>query len=109
VSFVLSGDAITNLVVGDNVLAVEVHNFSAQSPDITFGMSLGYLQNLTVLPQLSISAENGIVTLTWNQTGFVLQQADSLAGPWTDLPGPVHNSPYSVPASAAAQYYRLRK
>ena len=40
--FTLSGDLITNLVAGDNVLAVEMHNYSAGSPDITFGSALFY-------------------------------------------------------------------
>src|SRR5206468_12421921 len=34
------GNQITNLHNGDNVLAVEVHNFAAHSPDITFGQAL---------------------------------------------------------------------
>jgi hypothetical protein len=45
--FHLSGDQVaTNLVQGDNVLAVEVHNFQEISYDITFGCALNY-QNPT--------------------------------------------------------------
>jgi hypothetical protein len=40
--FSLRGDALTNLVRGDNLLAVEVHNFSVGSPDVVFGTALSY-------------------------------------------------------------------
>ena len=38
--FSVSGDLTTNLLAGDNVLAVEVHNFNSGSRDITFGSAL---------------------------------------------------------------------
>jgi hypothetical protein len=38
--FGVSGDALTNLVNGDNVLAVEVHQTSLDSSDIVFGTEL---------------------------------------------------------------------
>ena len=38
--FTLPPALLTNLVVGDNVLAVEIHNYTAASPDITFGTAL---------------------------------------------------------------------
>lgn len=40
--FSLRGDGLTNLVRGDNLLAVEVHNFSVGSPDAVFGTALSY-------------------------------------------------------------------
>lgn len=40
--FSLTGDALTNLVRGDNLVAVEVHNFSVGSPDVVFGTALFY-------------------------------------------------------------------
>src|SRR5262249_52367968 len=40
--FTVAGDLITNLVSGDNVLAVEVHNYRSISPDVTFGAGLFY-------------------------------------------------------------------
>ncbi|HEX2972003.1 MAG TPA: phosphodiester glycosidase family protein [Tepidisphaeraceae bacterium] len=43
VIFTLSGDQVrTNLIQGDNILAVEVHNYQASSYDVTFGCSLTY-------------------------------------------------------------------
>ena len=38
--FTISGDALTNLVTGDNVLAVEVHQQSSGSSDIVWGAAL---------------------------------------------------------------------
>ena len=68
--FTISGAPMTNLLSGDNVLAVEVHNFALTSPDITFGSAMfvvlpppvplpPFIQNLTALP-----TENG-ATISW--------------------------------------------
>ncbi len=38
--FIIAGTVLTNLVVGDNVLAVEVHQATLDSSDIVFGSSL---------------------------------------------------------------------
>jgi hypothetical protein len=106
--FTISGDLTTNLVAGDNVLAVEVHNYNQLSPDITFGTALSVTEPLIVRPALAIVFSNGTLTLSWNRGGFVLQQANSPLGRWTDVPGPVASSPYTPSLSAVAQYYRLR-
>lgn len=56
--FTLSGAVVTNnLVQGDNVMAVEVHNYSAGSPDIVFGTALYYTKSV-------IQATNALVVLT---------------------------------------------
>lgn len=47
----------------------------------------------------------GNLTLTW-ATGFKLQEASSLAGPWTDVAGAT--SPYSVPMSLSNNFYRTQ-
>ena len=49
---------------------------------------------------------DGTVTITWTGAG-VLQSANSLSGPWTDVAGAV--SPLTVPANQAAQFARIRK
>jgi hypothetical protein len=108
-SFVISGDLMTNLVAGDNVLAAEVHNFNAQSPDITFGVSLAYTSPYSALPQLGIQQTDTTLTVSWNRGGFTLQQANSPGGPWADVPGPIVSSPYSVTNAGVVQYFRLVK
>jgi len=107
--FELRGDAVTNLVNGDNVMAVEVHNYSATSPDITFGTAFSYTVQIQTETSLSVTFANGTLNLSWPSTGFTLQQAGDPAGPWADVTGPVTTSPYSLSPSTGAQYYRLRR
>ncbi|HZR18962.1 MAG TPA: phosphodiester glycosidase family protein [Verrucomicrobiae bacterium] len=105
----VSGDLATNLVTGDNVLAVEAHNYNAGSPDITFGLALSYTEPYAAPPALNIQQSNSIATVTWSRGGFALQQASSPVGPWTAVPGPVVLSPYSTTNTGQAVYYRLIK
>ena len=107
--FSISGDLTTNLVAGDNLLAVEVHNYNASSPDITFGASLMDAQPNALSPMLHIADTQGTLTLSWSRGGFTLQHADSLVGLWTDIPGPVVSSPFKTAKSGGAQYFRLFK
>jgi hypothetical protein len=108
-SFVISGDLTTNLLAGDNVLAAQVHNFNAQSPDITFGVSLAYIMPSSNPPTLTIQQSDSTLTLSWDRSGFVLQQSASPAGPWTNVPGPIVTSPFTTTNSGANQYFRLIK
>jgi hypothetical protein len=105
----LSGDLTTNLVAGDNVLAVEVHNYNSGSPDITFGTQLAVLTTIAVPPQLDIQTSGNQLTLSWTRGGFTLQQADDPAGPWANVSGPVVSSPYVTTNSGAARFFRLIK
>jgi hypothetical protein len=100
---------VTNLVVGDNIMAVEVHNYNARSPDITFGTSLATAIPYATLPQLGILYSNGVATLNWARGGFTLQQANAIAGPWSDVPGPIVSSPFTTTNSSSNQFFRLRK
>lgn len=107
--FSISGNLITNLVVGDNVLAVEVHNFNQRSGDITFGASVVATAPYVASPQIEIVGTNGVVILSWSKPGFTLQQADDFSGLWTNVPGPVITSPYVISNSVASRYYQLYK
>jgi len=107
--FSLARDRMPSLAPGDNVLAVEVHNYNRRSPDITFGTTVFFTQPRPVRPQLEIESHGALVTLSWSRTGYILQEALDPAGPWTDLPGPVFASPHTVPVYGLAHYYRLRK
>ncbi len=107
--FLISGDLMTNLLAGDNVLAAEVHNYNAQSPDITFAVALSSTVPLDVVPALSIACSNNLAVVTWNRSGFTLQQAPALSGPWSDVPGPVVASPYATPISNSNLFFRLKR
>lgn len=109
IDFTISGSLTTNLVVGDNVMAVEVHNYTVASPDITFGTALAFTEPYTLPPLLGISAANGATTVSWTRGGFTLQQATALSGPWSDVPGPIFSSPFTVTNSNASLFFRLRK
>jgi hypothetical protein len=106
--FALPPQAVQALQPGLNLLAVEVHNFSAGSPDITFGASLfGTVPRpKSQQQQLAISLLSGTISVNWNGSG-VLQEADSVEGPWTDLPVSGINGPWQVEASRHAHYFRL--
>ena len=62
---------------------------------------------VTVRPPLlsvALGSTPGTITITW-VGGGTLQAADSVLGPWTDLPPAT--SPYTTAASASQQFYRL--
>lgn len=114
--FTVSGSAMTNLVQGDNVLAVEVHNYNAASPDIVFGTSL-FVTPLPAPkpPQLTITVKAGDrVEVSWSGgQGYILQQASALsASPiaWVNVSGNNNASvsPVSIPIGPGARYFRLR-
>jgi Phosphodiester glycosidase len=106
--FAISGPLLTNLVQGDNVLAVEVHNL-ATGMDLVFGCALIQLSPALIVPRLNLWMEDGVATLFWNGEGFRLQQTSELANPesWADLPGPPAQSPVTV-TNSGSLFYRLR-
>jgi hypothetical protein len=107
--FRLSGDALTNLVAGTNVLAAEVHQHNAASTDVVFGSTVGLVRALASETPLRITHSNGVVCVSWNGAGFLLQQQIQLnAGSWGDVPGPVTTSPYCVTNPASTTFFRLR-
>jgi hypothetical protein len=108
--FVITGDALTNLAQGENVLAVEVHNFSAGSPDIVFGSALFFSTPAVVWPRLQLLPVGNEMTFYWNEEGFTLQQSSDLSSPtnWMDVPGPVTQSPF-VLTNGPTMFYRLRQ
>ncbi len=56
------------------------------------------------VPTLSIARNGGMITLTWS--AGVLQQADSILGPYTDVSGAV--SPCTTACSGPRKFYRVR-
>jgi Phosphodiester glycosidase/Purple acid Phosphatase, N-terminal domain len=97
-----------NLAVGENILAVEVHNYSPRSADITFGLSLNRIEPLARTAQLSITRSSMSIILSWEANGFVLQSANSPEGPWIDV-GTAAKSPFTEAITPSSRYYRLRK
>ena len=109
-AFSVSGPIIsTNLVAGQNVLAVEVHNRSAASADVTFGLSASLALPYTLYPTLNIAQTNSTVTMSWAQGGYTLQQASEPTGAWMEVPGPVVISPFTTNNPTGNVFYRLSK
>jgi hypothetical protein len=113
VVFSITGKLLTNLVQGDNVLAVEVHNYSATSPDVTFGTALLCGRSDPGTPQLGYVWSSPYLTLYWSQPGCTLQQCQDLdqkPETWADVPGPATRSPYTVTSDYSRPvFYRLRR
>ncbi len=107
--FTITGTAANNLVQGDNVLAVEVHNVSGSGSDLVFGAALTAISAAQVLPELTVWTENDLATLFWNGEGFSLQHSADLGAPgdWSDIAGATQ-SPVTV-TNSASTFYRLRK
>jgi hypothetical protein len=104
----VSGNLQTNLVQGDNVIAVEVHNYSSGA-DLVFGSALILNTTVVTAPRLNLWTENGLNTLFWNGEGFTLQQVSVLGGSdqWTNTPGPITQSPVTL-SNISTLFYRLK-
>jgi hypothetical protein len=101
---------VTNLVRGDNVIAAEVKQVNSTSTDITFGLEL--IADLTECGSeeaavLTYARTDTGLILSWSASGYVLEQATALTGPWTQVTGAV--SPYPVKPTAPVTFYRLKK
>lgn len=107
--FTIPADAIKELTPGDNVLAVEVHNYNLRSADVTFGISLSRVEPAVRGARLAISRSGGTLKLSWEESGFVLQSANALEGPWTDVQGSNGNAFTAELAQPATRFFRLRK
>jgi hypothetical protein len=109
--FRIYGDMMTNLVVGTNVLAAEVHQVSTGSSDITFGSAVILVRSLVTETKLRSTLSGRRVCISWDGLGFTLQQAHDVNNPaaWTDVPGPVTTSPYCVTNPPGVTFYRLRQ
>src|SRR5207247_7655634 len=53
-TFMIPMGSLTNLAIGENVLAAEVHNYNGQSPDITFGLSLDRIEPIVRIARIDV-------------------------------------------------------
>jgi hypothetical protein len=98
--------AIPSLVAGDNVVAVEVHNYNLRSADVTFGLVLSAIEPVPRTPLLNIQVSGDSIVLTWSGAS-VLESANSSQGPWTVVAGAV--SPHETVPAESGRYYRLKR
>jgi len=101
---------VTNLVAGDNVIAVKLFQQAVASSDITFAYELDAVVNgfAATGPALTVSLDGGFVTVTWANSADQLYEAPTVEGPWT-LVG--SGGTYSVAAGSTptARFYTLRR
>jgi hypothetical protein len=106
-----------NLITGTNLLAVEIHQNTNTSSDISFNFELTGLVRVVAPPGLHIAQAAGIVTLTWADPAgwFQLHATTHLAPPitWsraTNTPALV-NGRWTVSLSGPAgpqRFFRLQ-
>lgn len=107
---------VTNVVAGDNVIAVEVHQSGTNSSDIVFGSEYTIVGNSfssapVVAPPLQISKQGTNVVVNWSGTGYTLERKAVLSPStfWAPVTNqaPLTVSPRTSPNPAS--FYRLRK
>jgi hypothetical protein len=86
---------------------VRFYNRALTSSEITSAYGGALVDPTALVTQLNFTTAPGPgVNLTWQCTDAILQSADSVNGPYTDVPGAV--SPYSIGVQTAAKFYRYR-
>ena len=86
---------------------VRFYNRVLTPSEITSAYSGALVDTTALLMQLNFTTAPGLgINLTWQCPDAILQSADSVNGPYADVPGAV--SPYSVGVQAAAKFYRYR-
>jgi hypothetical protein len=104
----------TNLVVGDNVIAVEVHQNGTVSSDVTFGAEFfAHVPSIvypgTPRPKLFVARNGAEVTIFWPGTGFTLEGSDTLGTNATWSPLASQTNSYRTFPSGSQQFFRLRQ
>jgi hypothetical protein len=96
---------------GQNLMAVELHQSSLTSSDVSFASDV-YIAVPALVMEVGIVRSGSNVTLSWPPvTGYRLYAADSLDGPFAPVlsGGNPVTTPYAVPAPLAAKkFYRLQ-
>jgi hypothetical protein len=104
---------ITNLLAADNVLAIELHQASADVQNVAFGLQLALRRDigptlpLPEAPTLSISRSGAELILSWSGERFRLEIADDTTGPWREAQ-PFMSNPWTARATNGQAFYRLQ-
>jgi hypothetical protein len=97
----------TNLIFGiTNIANPGVYDVVATN---VYGAATSKVAVVT-LDRLSIARGPGLTTntITWHLPGAVLQSANSVNGPYTDV-SPTLTSPYLAPITNSTKFYRYRR
>lgn len=98
------------LTRGTNILAVEVHQAVEPSrlfTDVEFDteMSVTFLR-APVIPRLQVTYTPSAAILRWNEIGWSLETASSIAGPWSRV-ATTTNEHISPASETGQQFFRL--
>ncbi len=104
---------VSLLQAGTNVVAVEIHQLAANSPDLSFALELrGVEQD----PQLTLARVGGELWLNWPypSAGYGLQSSTNMSsGSWTNVAAPVQftngQNRVTVVPDGSSRFYRLSK
>ena len=93
------------LVPGQNIIAVEVHQQSPDSSDVSFELMLEGQRPAG--PALRIVNNGTTGTLSWFPSGgaFVVQQSTTVAGPWTASAS--QSNPQTITFTGGTRFFRL--
>jgi hypothetical protein len=97
--------AASNLVAGANIVAVEMHQESLTSSDVSFALSI--TGNPLTRPRLAFLWLAGDFVIYSSDNTAVLEEASDVTGPWT--PAPSMNTPTGFIPADGQRFYRLRK
>jgi hypothetical protein len=102
---------VDNLVNGDNVLAVEVHQVALDSSDLTFATQVSVYTATPPPPSARLTITRGAgnqINISWTGSG-VLQESSNLAthpNGWSNVAGVVGNS-YQTTSASGNRFFRL--
>ena len=102
---------VDNLVNGDNVLAVEVHQVALDSSDLTFATQVSVYTATPPPPDTRLTIARGAgnqINISWTGSG-VLQESSNLSthpGGWSNVAGVVGNS-YQTTTGTGNRFFRL--
>jgi hypothetical protein len=105
--------APSQLLAGDNILAVEVRQVNLTSSDLTMGFAIEAVARapLAVGPHLSIVLNpNGSVTMSWSGGGTLICTDDptQMRTTWTPVVGAVSPHTFAAGALAAHRFYAVQ-
>ena len=94
--------AASLLVAGTNLLAVEIHQNTLNSSDVSFDLALDATPRLVLHP-VRFGPD---WWLSWGDPTALLEEAENLAGPWSALSA---TAPAPMDPRSERKFYRLRK
>jgi hypothetical protein len=106
VSFFSTNAPASLLLPGDNLVAVEIHQTTPGSSDVSFDLQLQAESG----PLIFISQTNDVVTLNWlpSVPGLELQHAPTPLGPWTLAPNQLNPQSFTPNPADLPTFWRLR-